>query len=112
LRFLAKKRYDEEPDWENAMTIREKVIVLPGGGIQVEHPELPAGAEAEIIITVSDEEMARPKPEPDPNRPPLWERIAAISARVPMEEWEKLPRDLAKNFDHYLYGAPKEEDGE
>ena len=94
------------------MTIREKTTVLAGGSIQLEHPELPKGAEVEVVITISEEEMARPEPGRDPNRPPLWERIAAISASVPMEEWEKLPRDLAKNFDHYLYGAPREEDGE
>ncbi len=92
------------------MTIREKVTVLPGGTIQMEHPGLRVGAMAEVVITVSDEELARPEPEYDPSVPSLWERIAAISASVPMEEWEKLPTDLAKNFDHYHYGAPKEED--
>ncbi|MEA2989675.1 MAG: hypothetical protein QOG83_2386 [Alphaproteobacteria bacterium] len=40
---------------------------------------------------------------------PIWERIADITARVPAEEWEKLPTDLAANHDHYLYGAPKRE---
>jgi hypothetical protein len=94
------------------MTIREKTTVLSGGSIQLEHPELPKGAEVEVVITISEEEMARPKPERDPSAPSIWEKIAAISASVPIEEWEKLPRDLAKNFDHYHYGAPKEEDEE
>ncbi len=39
----------------------------------------------------------------------LMERIAAITAAVPMHEWEKLPADFAVNHDHYLYGAPKRE---
>ena len=37
----------------------------------------------------------------------LVEKIAAITASVPAEEWDKLPRDLAANHDHYLYGTPK-----
>lgn len=41
---------------------------------------------------------------------PLWQRIVAIGASVPDEEWAKVPADLSKNLDHYLYGAPKEED--
>lgn len=38
---------------------------------------------------------------------PIWEKIAEITARVPPEEWEKLPTDLAAHHDHYLYGTPK-----
>ena len=41
---------------------------------------------------------------------PIWERVADISAQVPPEEWEKLPKDLSKNIDHYLYGSPKEDE--
>jgi hypothetical protein len=41
------------------------------------------------------------------NRLALIEKIAAIMASVPSEEWEKLPTDLAVNHDHYLYGMPK-----
>ncbi|MBI4702775.1 MAG: hypothetical protein HY744_16775 [Deltaproteobacteria bacterium] len=43
----------------------------------------------------------------DPTARPIWEVIAEIGASVPDEEWEKVPRDLAENHDHYLYGAPK-----
>jgi hypothetical protein len=32
----------------------------------------------------------------------------AIGARVPADEWAKVPPDLSKNVDHYLYGAPRE----
>jgi hypothetical protein len=38
---------------------------------------------------------------------PLWEIVEEISARVPLEEWEKLPADGAEQHDHYLYGSPK-----
>ncbi|MGG6242753.1 antitoxin family protein [Nodosilinea sp. AN01ver1] len=32
---------------------------------------------------------------------PIWELAAQLSAQVPDEEWEKLPTDLSKRFDHY-----------
>jgi hypothetical protein len=96
------------------MTIRQRVTIQEGGTIEIHDPELPVGAEAEVVVVVGPEELEGPAcyPEFDPTAPSIWEKIAAISASVPMEEWEKLPRDLAKNFDHYHYGAPKEEDEE
>ncbi len=39
---------------------------------------------------------------------PIEDVIAEIAAEVPEEEWKKLPRDLSKNLDHYIYGTPKE----
>ncbi len=38
---------------------------------------------------------------------PIWEVIDEIMADVPDEELEKLPKDGAKNLEHYLHGAPK-----
>jgi hypothetical protein len=37
------------------------------------------------------------------------ERIAAIGARIPDEELASIPTDAARNLDHYLYGAPKQD---
>lgn len=37
----------------------------------------------------------------------LTTMFAEISKDVPDTEWAKLPRDLAENHDHYLYGTPK-----
>ena len=37
----------------------------------------------------------------------LEEKIAAIVARVPEEEWAKMPEDMGANLDHYIYGTPK-----
>ena len=42
--------------------------------------------------------------------PAIVDRIAEISARVPMSDWEGAPTDGAKNLKHYLYGWPKAED--
>lgn len=38
---------------------------------------------------------------------PVWERIAARAAEIPLEEVSKLPADGAAQIDHYLYGHPK-----
>jgi hypothetical protein len=35
--------------------------------------------------------------------------LAAISDSVPKREWVKLPSDLSKNVDHYLYGSRRNE---
>ena len=45
-----------------------------------------------------------------PSLPSFLQFAEEISAQIPLEEWEKLPKDLSKNLDHYLYGAPKEEE--
>ena len=47
---------------------------------------------------------------PVPSSKPIWEVALEIGARVPEEEWAKVPTDLAKNLHHYLHGAPKESD--
>lgn len=40
---------------------------------------------------------------------PIWEEIIEIGAKVPDEEWAKIPSDLSKNHDHYLYGVPRDD---
>jgi hypothetical protein len=37
----------------------------------------------------------------------ISERIAEIMAAVPAEEFAKLPKDGARQIDHYVYGLPK-----
>lgn len=49
-------------------------------------------------------------PKFDPTAKPIWEIAEELAAMVPDSEWEKVPRDLAKNLHHYLHGAPKEDD--
>ena len=56
----------------------------------------------ELILQQSDEVPY------DPNTRPIWEVLAEMGAKIPDEEWAKIPKDLSKNLDHYLYGAPKE----
>ena len=57
----------------------------------------------EVVI----EHDARPVAVLRPAAPSLDKTFAAIAQDVPDEEWERVPRDLAKNLDHYLYGTSK-----
>jgi hypothetical protein len=44
---------------------------------------------------------------------PFWQRIVEIGNVVPQSEWRKhLPADFARNFEHYMYGAPREDEEE
>ena len=94
------------------MTIRQRVKIQPGGTIEIHSSELPVGEEAEVVITVDRQEVD-PLPSGSGSAShvrPVWERVVEIGARIPREEWEKVPNDLSMNLDHYLYGAPKEEE--
>ena len=37
----------------------------------------------------------------------LLEMVSAITRGVPEREWERVPADLSKNVDHYLYGSKR-----
>jgi antitoxin (DNA-binding transcriptional repressor) of toxin-antitoxin stability system len=39
--------------------------------------------------------------------PSIAQAFAAIAQDVPDEHWDRVPADLSKNVDHYLYGASK-----
>ncbi|MBI3126536.1 MAG: hypothetical protein HYZ11_02915 [Candidatus Tectomicrobia bacterium] len=39
--------------------------------------------------------------------PSIEEELDALAREIPQEEWDKLPRDLSTNLDHYLYGTAK-----
>ena len=36
-----------------------------------------------------------------------WEALSKLASEVPDEDWARIPADLSKNLDHYLYGAPR-----
>jgi hypothetical protein len=54
--------------------------------------------------------MAAKKREEIAKHKPIWQIAQELAASIPAEEWEKLPKDLAHQHDHYLYGTPKVED--
>ncbi len=53
-------------------------------------------------------EQAEPAAEKTEKVTDLVELFDRIRRTVPDSEWEKLPRDLAANYEHYLYGSPKQ----
>ena len=62
---------------------------------------LPEGAEVRVELATAGKE------EFDPNAPPIEDKLRAIMADVPKEEWDRLPADLSDHLDHYIYGTPK-----
>ena len=43
----------------------------------------------------------------EPARIPIWEKIIALTADIPPEEFDKLPPGGAAHIDDYLYGHPR-----
>jgi hypothetical protein len=37
----------------------------------------------------------------------ILEMVSAVTREVPEHEWERVPANLSKNVDHYLYGSKK-----
>jgi hypothetical protein len=96
-------------------TIEATGAIDAQGQLTLDHPlqvTQPGRVRVIVLITESQEQPVSPVNPDLANRPhsrPIWERVADISAQVPLEEWETLPKDLSKNLDHYLYGCPKED---
>jgi cell division septation protein DedD len=78
--------------------VRDRVVIpsvpLPEGSrveIRVLEP-----AEAHLAVpTVDDAAMT------------IEQKIQAIAAQIPDEEWKRLPPDMIEQLDHYIYGTPK-----
>ena len=41
------------------------------------------------------------------NTESITDLFSRIAEKVPESEWSRLPTDLSKNLDHYLYGTKK-----
>jgi len=37
----------------------------------------------------------------------ILEMVSAVTREVPEREWDRVPADLSKNVDHYLYGSKR-----
>jgi hypothetical protein len=37
----------------------------------------------------------------------ILEMVSEVTRKVPEREWERVPADLSKNVDHYLYGSKR-----
>src|SRR5262249_51604085 len=47
-----------------------------------------------------------PEEPPKPSKP-FWQKVLEASERIPEEELQRVPTDLAAQVDHYIYGTPK-----
>lgn len=62
----------------------------------------------EFVQRIVNRELDRQEAaEVSPARRRISERIAEIMADVSPEEFAKLPKDGARQVDHYVYGLPK-----
>jgi hypothetical protein len=61
------------------------------------------GKEAPVAAAV-------PESEQPTDFPSILDLIAEITKSVPEEAWERVPKDLSINLDHYLYGANKNQE--
>jgi hypothetical protein len=81
--------------------VENGVIRLEGAAV------LPEGAEVRVEVTAPATEATPARDGPDPNEPTIEDKLRAIWADVPQEEWNNLPADLSEHLDHYIYGTPK-----
>jgi antitoxin component of MazEF toxin-antitoxin module len=57
---------------------------------------------ADLVAEVQDGRIVL-----QPAMAPFWERIAALTADIPPEEFANVPPGGAAHIDEYLYGHPK-----
>ena len=60
-----------------------------------------------MVIRKLDRPKAKPRRQ-QPKRPSIWEKIVELGNAIPDDVIARMPRDGAKNFDHYLHGSPKQ----
>jgi uncharacterized protein (DUF433 family) len=97
------------------VTVEEVLEELAAWGeidrVLTAHPELDRNAVRAALAYAADRmhETAtqRTAPHADKAHQPFWERFLDASRRIPDEELDRLPPDLAAQVDHYIYGTPK-----
>ena len=57
-------------------------------------------------VTHKDAREGSPE-EPTTSSKPFWHKVLEASARIPEDELQRVPTDLAAQVDHYIYGTPK-----
>lgn len=65
--------------------------------------DLPTGVPLRVTVELAG-------PSPTEKEKPIWQIAEEIGRSVPHEVWATLPRDGARNLDHYLYGSPKDDE--
>ena len=87
-----------------ATAIKKSVTIQRGGVVEIRSPRLKAGALAEVIVLL---QPAKPRGKYKKTRKTfsIFEWLDRNAIDVPT-----LPRDMAHQHDHYLYGLPKKAD--
>ena len=88
------------------MKKKEYKVRFQNGEIKPLEPIDIEGIREGKIIFFDLEEVSLHETKPKSSKP-IWEKIIEIGKSIPEEELKKLPKDFAKNLDHYLYGHPK-----
>lgn len=70
-------------------------------------PEFLAEEVLNFLLFLKSRIKHRESIEPSQQLPEFLAFVDEINTQVTVEEWSKLPPDLSKNLDHYLYGSPK-----
>lgn len=83
-------------------------IYLDGVFRPVDPVELPDNCEVELQFQVRMNSIPTMQPADDARSSCIEDKLAALAARVPNEDWERLPADLSDQLDHYVYGTPRE----
>lgn len=89
-----------------AMTL---ILELEGGreaALKAKAQALGVSAE-QLVQQIVNRELEQPEELLDRPARRISQRIAEIMADVPREEFAKLPKDGARQVDHYVYGLPK-----
>ncbi len=62
-----------------------------------------------VVRRTAPQKKTPPRPKRAAARPfDIFEYIIELGKSIPAEELARMPRDGAKNFDHYLDGSPKQ----
>lgn len=90
---------DEETITTALQLHRTAKLRVEGRGLFAASGQIEKIVEVERVMLLTDAEPAY-----DASAKPIWEIFDQILATVPPEELDKLPKDLAENHDHYIYG--------
>ncbi len=85
------------PDYVRSLLVRE--VERPGEPRAVAHLDGGPRSATESGI----------RSEPEAERKPIWMKAIEAGETIPVEERARLPRDGARNVDHYVYGVPRQE---
>lgn len=85
---------------------KEYKIRIENGVIKpLEHIDIEGVREGKIIFFDLEDIFLQETPQKSNKQ--IWEILDELGKAIPESEIAKLPKDLAENLDHYLYGHSK-----